>query len=400
MTACPKILDAFSHSSKLLLLRGETGVGKTHAINCALEQSSKMKLVVYDSQDFNQSQFSLNLYSSNLDGLKRVIVLDHFHSFALKDIEYVVQWSKSRVNCKRKKNWRMIQHSSVILVCDNVYVLSISKHLLIHTNDIIDILPPNRDEKIEYLKGFCHASEIAHQCKNYFDLELVANDMKQPTMKNNQRKYKPNFLHHDKSLFRDNIFHAIDAIRHQPKQARGLMENSFDMCSQFEPDKLAAFYYNSLLSVYDGQYLPALEDISDSLDTFGDIDLCYFPSFVKETLYQVAIYQSPTYAARRDNEKIIVCPAQSPKADNTKVDLMRIALGCFGRSNVDFLTQLWTLYDVSNITTLEVFPSGFLQWNEDHRSCHNQKAIEFAVSSSHYSRAEETNNKKKRRYYQ
>ncbi len=432
--ASPKILNAFVQHSQLLLIRGETGVGKTHLIDTALKQAPvKKKLIRYDGLDFDERQFSLNLYSKSFDGLARVIVLDHFDKFQQVDIDTVVKWSKKRTNTKRATNFKFIRHSSVILVCDVIY-MPFLKLLSIDPLDIIDILAPSRDEQLAFLKSKIPSANVNHiqYCKNYFDLQLRINELdplntvieKKPiyhhpnpkiaryyALKNNNTTNENNHslpktiksnlgLDHDKSLFRDNVFTAINTIRRQSKHARGLSVNSFDKCSQFEQDFLA-IKYQELLCVTSLPSSSSLEDISSSMDIFCDVDLhrYHWPTFVKETFYQLAVYQSPTYEQKTPKNQMI---CSTTITTNRNLDDIQIAIHCFGNSKMDFLHQLWTIYDVSNLMTLEIFPPGFYD-TEEHRKTHNQKAIELAAfrcTNQNTKRTkEESKQTKKRKFY-
>ncbi len=420
--------DVFLHQSKLFMIKGDCGVGKTYLIEKSLlESSKKTQLITYDAVDFKIDSFQANLYSKKLDHSKVVIVLSHLESFPKDKIEYIVSWAQKRTNFKRSIDFKFKNHASVIIECDIVYNSYINQ-LSIEKNDIMVILQPSLTQKLKLVHDFfpgCNELVVA-DCVNYNDVLIRINELqhdpnlidiiikpiqnqiprtvKNPTLQlyyqqqalktiktlsppKKQIKYKPNPK--DLNLCKDSIFIALDCIRTQSQTARGLIECSFSKCLTHDIDEMADKYH-ALLPVFYGfepiDNSDILNDISKSSDTFCDVELYMFPREIKDSFYQIAIVQSPTYISRPEYHKSASTGHLDLKAhswgqkDKERIDVLsniQSAINCVGVNKLGFLETLWMMNDCNNLLEWEIFPIDFLGWNDDHRKAHNKNAIQF-----------------------
>ena len=414
------IQNAFEHQNKLILLKGDCGVGKTYLIQQAFAScSKKSKLIVYDTADFSSEKFLGNLYSKKLDGSKVVIVLSHLEAFRTPAIHFIAEWTKSRTNFTRSVDFIFKSHASVIIETDISYNTHINKLSILRSETMVLLQPSSSQLLSKLQQTFPDGTiDLVSKCSNYYDIDILINDLqhdahfkptkptqivapikicKNPQLQLHYQKqalrniniekesiYETKSNPKDKHLFKANLFECIDYIRNQSRQARGF--NSF-RCLDYDIDDIASKYHALLPAVYGLQSQNNdLKDISDSMNTFCDTDLYHFPYELKEAFYQVAINQSPVYEQKGQYQKFASTGNENLKAfqwgnfHKEKLDFLyniRIAIDCFGVDKLSFLETLWMMYDSKNLLEWEVFPKGFLDWNEDHRKAHNELAIQY-----------------------
>ncbi len=417
--------DVFLHQSKLFMIKGDCGVGKTYLIEKSLlESSKKIQLITYDAVDFKIDSFQANLYSKKLDQSKVVIVLSHLESFPKDKIEYIVSWAQKRTNFKRSVDFKFKNHASVIMECDIVYNSYINQ-LTIEKNDIIVVLQPSLTQKLKLVHDFFPACNelVVADCVNYNDVLIRINELqhdanlidviikpiqnqipkvvKNPALQlyyqqqalktiktlpspKKTIKYKPNPK--DLNLCKDSIFMALDCIRTQSQTARGLIDCSFNKCLTHDIDEMADKYHALLPVFYGFEPIDILNNISKSSDTFCDVDLHMFPREIKDSFYQIAIVQSPTYILRPEYHRSASTGHLDLKAhswgrkDKERIDVLsniQFAINCVGVNRLGFLETLWMMNDCNNLLEWEIFPVDFLEWNDDHRKAHNKNAIQF-----------------------
>ncbi len=413
-----------------------------------ISSKKKIKLITYDAIDFktNYTKFIANLYSRNLDNTRYVIVLDHVEHFdierkkkpngkkskKLSSMEKLMQFVKSRNNTKRTIDFQFKPHASVIIECDLSYNFHINQ---LQIDNVLRFYPPSEMEKLAFLTSFFPINKsieffqnAIQNCDNYNDLLIRINELqhlniipeeqkkvieipkrqvknlalqqfyqsKKTQFNNNNNNdannntivtFQKNAL--DLNLFKNNIFHAIDCIRQQNKQSRGLSVNSFDKFLQFDQDDLAMKYHALLPVVYgfQAQSNNTLDDISNAIDTFCDLDIgIYFPSEMKSSFYQIALWQSPTYEEKKSNNcattgnESLKLHDWGLRIDYEKLNTMKNikhALNAITMSQMCFLETLWTSNQINNLLEWELFPPHFLQWDDEHRQKHNQNAIPF-----------------------
>ncbi len=190
--AHPGLVKAFRQNSQLILVLGESGVGKTHAIEQAQHEVNLKKThVCHFSPDdpCDIKQFGAALYSKPLgmQGYHVVIVVDNCDHLPQTSKTMLETWMKSRKNTNHVSNFEFLPHHSVILVSDVVFdpfVYRIKKSLIEQT-DIVTLALPPHFAKFEFLRkrmpyiSQLEADKIASNCDQYHSLLLMVDTLEQ-----------------------------------------------------------------------------------------------------------------------------------------------------------------------------------------------------------------------------
>ncbi len=193
------ILRAFNQDSQLLLVVGESGVGKSYTISEALAEATAQKKT--KNQSFVLHHFCRNTLSTSMDmssfrsavelkpvgkqNCHIVVVLDNCDHFADNIRTSLDKWLQKRQKKNNEANLRsptgvgnLWRHNSIIFVADTTHDATVHrwKKQFIPSTCIVKLSPPSEFVKVEFLRKrlpYVAETELTKMASNCYQYHML-----------------------------------------------------------------------------------------------------------------------------------------------------------------------------------------------------------------------------------
>jgi len=391
--------NCFTNSNALLIVRGPHGCGKTFQIQTMASQFPEVCFITFLPEQLTTKQqidqFFFQLESKSMFQPRKVLLLEHWENINSELQTKLISWSKKLINVSRKIQFHAKKHNSLIITCDLRYNKKLQQLVNVKT---LELKLPTLEERKQCLKFYNGPESIATKCQSYHDImNYIQSNPPRKKLKININSSLPlplragtelipapsNFSVGTKDFTSTmaslDLFALLHLLRNAPKSS--LFQNLFNskpnhlflQCPQHEPNEFMHWYqcYLPMTSSLSIPYsMEFLESMLKSMDFLELADTSHWEEELQEILWECAIVCSPQYTGEPKFPKKYMV-----KETSKQHALEEVMYATKSTHLLDAMERL----DILQVKNEDVFPKGYQNWDESHRSIHNKQAKELGL---------------------
>lgn len=400
-----EVKSLFENHSKVLVIRGQSGTGKTYLIESNVPKNFHIQYYNTDNlhNDMGYQNFISNLKQKNSSTLKQIIVIDNVDILQPNIQKKLAEWITKRE--KDKKKGILQEHISIIFTADITYCKHL--HNAFKLLKVIQLKLPTEyrktciiHEKLKQYHGKLTKSEIesiSHQCQNYhtlisfmnlliYELEILD---KQKT--NNDYKVKRESLINsayklDYTKCKNSFFNAVNEIRKSYKcqTVNQLWLNEKTIFDDFNEHD--SYFLTEAIHAMLPKDVQNKVQLSNSLDLMilrDQKNLIEYP-FLQDIFSELSIIHSEI--PNIQNTKFNIADYSYPSVNKKNMDHLQSIKKVYHNhtmvNDFEFMEKLFFDFQIHQqwLTNWEIFnKENSSDLDENHCKKHNEEAINLLI---------------------